>query len=223
MVASWRPVGARTTRSGHLQLVKDDTVELLAHDLRSPLATIAMNLDFTLSELGPDLPPSVRGALEDCSQSSQVAVTLVADMVDALLLASGELRPRLDDVDVQTLLASVVQDIATEASSRGVQLTWEAEPSVVRADAGLLHRALQRVLARALRYARSGAVLDVTLRTGMAAVRVRSTHSEPLAAEAGMRALAMRFADAALRAQGGAVWVEAEPDGGLLFCVALPP
>jgi signal transduction histidine kinase len=210
------------TRSGQLELLREDVAELLAHDLRTPLAAIAMNVDFALSELD-DPPPSVRGALEDCCKSTQTAMTLVADMVDAMQLASGELRLDLADVDVQPLIAGAARAVAPEAAARGVRLVWTAEPSIVRADAGLLERALRRVLERALRHARSGGSIDVTLRGGSVVVRVRSADAMPVVVEAGVRALATHFADAVLRAHGGAVWIESDTDDALLFCVALPP
>src|SRR5580692_7665203 len=105
------------TRSGQLELLREDVAELLAHDLRTPLAAIAMNVDFALSELD-DPPPSVRGALEDCCKSTQTAMTLVADMVDAMQLASGELRLDLADVDVQPLIAGAARAVAPEAAAR---------------------------------------------------------------------------------------------------------
>jgi signal transduction histidine kinase len=183
-----------------------------------------MNLDFALSELDPHASANLRGALEDCRKSTQTAMTLVADMMDALQLASGELRPCLDDVDVQTLIASAARAVAPEAAARSVRLVWTAEPSLVRADAGLLQRALHRVLERALRHARGGGSIDVTLRDGTVVVRVRSAaaDSTPLVVEAGIRALATHFADAVLRAHGGAVWIESDSEGALLFYVALP-
>jgi signal transduction histidine kinase len=191
MVARSTPEETVATRSGQLQLLREDVAELLAHDLRTPLAAIAMNVDFALSELD-DLPPSVRGALEDCSKSNQTAMTLVSDMVDP------------------------------EAAARSVRLVWTAEPSIVRADAGLLERALHRVLERALRHARSGGSIDVTLRNGTVVVRVRSADAMPVVVEAGVHSLATHFADVVLRAHGGAVWIESDTDGALLFYVALP-
>ena len=222
MAARCTPEETVPTRSGQLDLLREDAAELLAHDLRTPLAAIAMNVDFALSELEPGVSPSVRGALEDCSRSTRTAMTLVADMVDAMQLASGELRPHLDAVDVQTLIAAAARAVAPEAAARSVRLVWSAEPSIVRADAGLLQRALHRVLERALRHARGGGSIDVTLRDGSVVVRVRSADATPVAIEAGIRALATHFADAVLRAHGGAMWIESDNEGALLFCVALP-
>src|SRR5580704_7798183 len=59
------PIPRRRTRSGELHIVRDDIAGLLAHDLRTPLSAIAMNLDFVLGELEGTEAESVRAALED--------------------------------------------------------------------------------------------------------------------------------------------------------------
>lgn len=222
MVASYAREHIAGARSGQLRPLRQDVTELLAHDLRSPLAAVAMNVDYALAELGASAPADVRDALEDCRRATLQSVALVADMVDAMQLASGELRPHLDDVDVQSTIATAVRGIAPGAASRSVRLMWSAEPTLVRADLGLLGRVLAHVLERALRHAGWGGSLDITVRTSVIVVRVRASDPVPLVAEGDVRALGMLFSDAAMRAQGGAVWTEPDADGALVFCVALP-
>jgi signal transduction histidine kinase len=225
MVASYPPEVPMIPRRGHPQLLRDEVADLLAHDLKTPLAAIALNLDYVMSELGQSAPATVRGALEDCRQANQGAVGLVSDMVQALRLATGAERPNLAPVEAQSVLAPVIYRTAPEAATRGVRLTWVAEPETIRADAGLLQRAIERLLERALRRARGGGTVDVTLAAGSIVIRARSVDgaAPPGEPDTAMRALAIHFADAAVRAQGGAVWTETDGDGGLLFVVALPP
>ncbi|HEY8041859.1 MAG TPA: sensor histidine kinase [Polyangiaceae bacterium] len=215
---------ALATGSGDRVRVRDDLATLLAHDLKTPLAAIALNLDFLLGELASEEPSAARGALEDCRASNARAVRIVSDMAEAVRLATGEQRPRLAQVDARDVLASAVRRVAPEASSRGVRLVWTGDAAVVRADEDLLGRALERLLEHAIRHARSGGAVDVSLRDGTAIVRVRAMGDadDEVVPESALRALAPHFADAALRAQGGTVWTEGAPDGSLLFCVALP-
>jgi K+-sensing histidine kinase KdpD len=103
-------------------------------------------------------------------------------------------------------------------------MVWHADADVVRADADLLSRALERLLERALRHARSGGAIEITLRDATVTMRVRSApadEADRTPAEAAMRALGTYFAEVALRAQGGAVWTEKDADGSLVFYVAL--
>jgi signal transduction histidine kinase len=214
----------RAARSGELVALRDDLAGLLAHDLKTPLAAISMNLDFVLDELGKQASGAMRGALEDCRAANARAIRIVTDMADAVRLVSGEKRPTLTDVDVSSLLGNLVRAAAPEAAARGVRMVWHADADMVRADADLLSRALDRLLERALRHARTGGAIEITLRSATVTMRVRSGAADdvdPTLPEAAMRALGTYFAEAALRAQGGAVWTETDADGSLLFLAAL--
>jgi signal transduction histidine kinase len=232
MAASFKPGAAnavpllrgRAGRSGELSAVRDDIAGLLAHDLKTPLAAISMNLDFVLDELGRQASAPVRSALEDCRAANGRAIRIVSDMADAVRLASGEARVMLTDLDASVLLGRLVRAAAPEAASRGVRMVWHADPEVVRADADLLSRALERLLERALRHARNGGAIEITFRDATVTIRVRSAPAEEVdlnAADSAMRALGTYFAEAAIRAQGGAVWIETDADGSLVFYAAL--
>ncbi|HEY3815728.1 MAG TPA: hypothetical protein VGL81_01075 [Polyangiaceae bacterium] len=223
MVTSWKPE-ASEARRGHLRVVRDDVSGLLAHDLKTPLAAIAMNLEFALGELGPNAPASVRGALEDCRDSNQDAVVLVTDVVEALQLASGQRRPHLAPVDVQGLLGAAVQRASRGAAARGATLVWTAEPTTIHGDVDLLERALGRLLDRGLRYARAGGSLRVSLKQRTIAIRVVNPDGAVmlLDSEVAAQSLATHFADAVLRAQGGSLRTELDADGAMVFVVSLP-
>jgi signal transduction histidine kinase len=224
MVAMWNPEAVTSTRVGNVVQRRDNLSELLAHDLKSPLAAIAMNLDFALDELGDDAPAATREALSDCRQSNQRAVAILTDMVDALHLASGEQRPQLALLDAQARVSGAVRRLAAEAASRGVRLTWSAQPTIVRGDGDLLDRVLDRLLERGLRHVRVGGTVDVTLKERTIVIGVSA--AEPVAGapvpETTMRSLGTHFAEVAMRAQGGAVLIDSNPDGGVRFVVALP-
>lgn len=234
MAASVRPeasIGApamppKAKRIGELSLVREGLTTLLVHDLKTPLAAISMNLDFVLAELPSDaLPSTMRAAIEDCRSANIRAIRILSDMADAVRLQSGERRATLGSVAVQDLLTAIARRAAPEAAARGVRLVWAADAQTVQGDEELLGRALERLLERALRHARAGASIDMTLREGTIIVRVRGcgvfeTSSSP--PESATRGLAMHFADTAMRAQGGAAWTESDSEGSLLFCVSLP-
>jgi signal transduction histidine kinase len=206
--------------------MRDGLATLLAHDLKTPLAAISMNLDFVLSELPSDvMPAAMRAALDDCRCANQRAIRILSDMADAVRLQSGERRPCLGEFNVQTVLSVVVRNAAAEAAARGVCVVWTADAQTLKCDEELLGRALDRLLERALRHARAGGTIDLVHRDGKIVIRVRSAVTEESAgspAESTVRGLAMHFAEAAMRAQGGAVWTEGDGDGSLLFCIALP-
>jgi len=210
----------RKTRSGELHIVRDDIAGLLAHDLRTPLAAISMNLDFVLGELHGDEAESVRGALEDCRQANLHAVRLISDMTDALQLATGERKPDFSEVDGAEIVAEVVRRIAADAAARDIEILWSAQGSSFRADADLLTRAIERIVQRAMWHTSCGGRVDIVLESGSVVVRVEGP--APGESEVPSRSLATHFAEAALRAQGGAMWTEKDIDGSRVYKVKLP-
>jgi signal transduction histidine kinase len=233
MVASVRPrsnagttrMPQRAKRIGEVSVVREGLASLLAHDLKTPLSAISMNLDFVLAELPPEaLSGTLRAALEDCRAANARAIHILSDMADAARLQSGARHANIADVDVQSLLTAAARRVAPEAAARGLRLVWSADVKVARGDEDLLGRALDRLLERALRHGRAGGTVDLTLREGIITIRVQSAIPEEggTPPESAVRGLAMHFADAAMRAQGGAVWTEGEAGGSLLFCLSLP-
>lgn len=210
----------RRPRSGELHIARDDIAGLLAHDLRTPLSAIAMNLDFVLGELTGAEPESVRAALEDCRQANVRAVRLISDMADAVQLASGERRPNFSDVDGAAIVVEVVRRVVADAAARDVEIVWTAQGDVFRADADLLTRALERIVQRALWYTHHGDRVEIVLQSGGVTIRVGGARADGV--ETVARSLATHFAEAALRAQGGAMWTERDVDGTLVYKVQLP-
>ena len=199
-------------------VVGDDLAHLIAQDLKTPLAAIAINLDFALSELHSDAPAVLRDALIDCRDANARAARAVTDMADAVRLAAGEWSTTVTDVDAAQITAGVIDGTSREAQARSLTVRWQAGKRIVRADGDLLRRALERTLERAFRDARPGGTIDVSLRSRSVAVRVdASAPTNPSA-----RSLAIYFASAAMRAQGGGFWTEVDADGLLTYRLSFP-
>jgi len=219
-------VSTRAKNVADLGTARNGLTALLAHDLKTPLAAISMNLDFVLA--GPDvdvLPVPLRAALDDCRTANVRAIRILTDMADAVRLQSGERRATIAEVDICALLDAVVERAADDAAARHVRLVCSSNPLLARCDADLFGRALERLLERALRHARAGGTIEIARVDRTIVVRVKASSRDDggaLAPESAMGGLAMHFADVAVRAQGGSLWTESDADGSLSFCVRLP-
>jgi K+-sensing histidine kinase KdpD len=207
--------------SGTIAIRRPDVALLLAHDLKTPLATIAMNLEFALDEAA-SLSASTREALEDCLAANARAVRVVSDMADAARIARDGPRLNLQVVDVHPLLGEAVRHLEREVAARHAHVTVRGEPTISHCDRALLATALERLLEWTVRHVQGDGAVEVrcldrvvSMRTGPAGPGAKPA-SSPVS-------LATHYADTVMRSQGGGVWTEIDPDGSLCVTVALPP
>lgn len=205
--------------SGHHAVVREDLTGLLAHDLKTPLAAIAMNLDYVLSEFDANGADALRAALEDCRNANARAIRIVSDMADVARLAIGDYRPTLCDFCPAGVIDRVVRGATGEAATREVRLVWSSDDESVTAEPELLARALDRLVERALRYARAGSELSIEHRAQTLIVRAQT--ATPYRGESPARALATHFAEAAIDALGGTLDTETDGDRELVYRITL--
>ena len=200
-----------------------------SHELRTPLTAARANVD--LVREGHLSQEETRHALDEASTELNALTTLVADLVE---LARGEERKlRVEEVHLDDLVAAAVE----RAKSRAPEATFvtSLSPTVVNADPVLLERAIGNLLDNAVKYSRSGAPIEVTVREGEVVV---ADHGPGVAEEdlprifdrfyraAGARSkpgagLGLAIVREAAEAHGGSASVESGA-GGARFRITLP-
>ncbi len=211
----------------------------LAHELRTPLATLTGQSQVMLSR------PRSEAEHVALLESQQQELDRLNRMVDSLLfLARSEHQALAGELQLQTLsaadeLARQADYFADLAEERGLRLHCAGD-APLQAEPLLLRRALANLLANALRYARPGSAVELLARSdtsGGAAFSVLEVinEGEPVppqvlarlfdrfyradparAGESGGSGLGLSIVRAILALHGGSaeVWQKAGPAGG---------
>jgi signal transduction histidine kinase len=132
-----------------------------SHELRSPLALMATELEVSLSR--PASAEEQRLVLKLLHSEVQH----MAGVVERLLLLArtdaGELKPRREPVDVADFLHDTYSRWLTRASQQGVELQVEAPDSgSLQADLGLTRRILDNLVDNALRHSPDGGTVRLS-------------------------------------------------------------
>ena len=216
------------------RLVRD-----VSHELRSPLARLAVALELARKRAGD-------AAGEQLDRIELEAGRLEA-LIDQLLtlsrLEAADAPAARDAVDLCDLVDRVADDAAFEASARGIQVVVEkGSPCTVSGDADALRSALENVVRNAVHYTPDGGEVRVAVaRDGhWAAARVSDTgpgvpeeHLEAVfrpffrVEEArdrqhGGAGLGLAIASRAVRLHGGTITARNRPSGGLEVEIRLP-
>lgn len=148
-----------------LQAAEADRRRLLAdvsHELRTPLTIIRGEADIALR--GADKPPAdYRLALEKCRDAARHTARLVDDLLFIARRDSGEVRLRIEPVDLATFLPAVIGDCRSMADGHGsiLNLYNPLDQAIVRADPDRLRQIVVILLDNALRY--GGTTIDISV------------------------------------------------------------
>ncbi|MFN8420122.1 MAG: GAF domain-containing protein [Anaerolineae bacterium] len=225
----------------HSDKLKDDLIQNLSHELKTPL----MQSMFELSLL----TDGDMGALNDEQKNSVNAVlhrieslgSRVTDMVS--LHAAQELQ--FSAVEVGEIVDRVLEGAQTKASRAGVKITAEVpdEPMLVRADGARLAEVFDQLLDNAIKFSPNTEQVVLSIENGngyMLKVCIRDFGIGIDKAEFdrifqrgyqvdssatrrfGGTGLGLAIARQVVEAHGGKIWVESSPGSGSRFYFTLP-
>jgi PAS domain S-box-containing protein len=140
---------AQNLRLSAVDEAKTVALQVVSHDLRTPLAAI-LGLAITLENKAEEMPPEdVRDLASRIVQNSRRLDRIVTDLLDLDRLQRGGLVPRLLPVDLGVLVRQIVTrtDAVTE---RRLQL--DTGPVCVNADPTMVERILDNLLANAVKH-----------------------------------------------------------------------
>ncbi len=220
-----------TQRLRDARVAEERLIADAAHELRTPLATMRMELDLALRRPRPEA--ELRQALE----RSGTEVDRLAALTNRLLeLRAGDRTTQRAPLDLVALAEASVARFRPLCEDRGLALAFDgpAEASYV-GDAEAIGRALDNLLANAARFA-AGHV-EVALQPAPHGWQLCVSDDGPGVPASEVDAIFAPFhrldrsgagaglglaivADVA-RAHGGSVWVEASARGGARFVLAL--
>lgn len=137
--------------------IKDDFLSIASHEIRTPLTVLKLGIDNleTIRDSG--------GKNEECKiieslkQNVERLEKLVNDLLDLSRIESDKVAPALQAVQIEPLIADVIQRNQGAAKERGLVLQgdYEKDSSPLQADPDLLVRVLTNLLDNALRFAKS--------------------------------------------------------------------
>lgn len=218
-----------------------ELVDLLVHDLRSPLSSVAANAAFLNAEA--EFTQSQREALHDIITATDRLAGMIVDLLQISRAEDGHLMTRSNaSVDLAEVAQGAVDRSRTTAATHEVDLRFlgASNHAVVDGDQNVLTRVVINLVDNACKFAPRKSIVEVRLeaRDGFAILRVRDEGcgipeaqrasvfdkyfqvDEPDSQRSGF-GLGLSFCKLALEAHRGTIQVE-NTSHGCSFCVRLP-
>jgi signal transduction histidine kinase len=218
-----------------------ETVETVAHDLRTPLTRIRGNAELALQQVNSGDSSSVREALASTVEETDDVLRMLNTLMDITEAESGVLRLKEDEVYLPGLLEEVRDLYDFVAEDAGVRLTVEVpEPISITADPVRLRQVVANLVDNGIKYTPPGGSVSLAARNreGGVEITVRDTgvgieegdrervwdrlyRGSPGRGNRGM-GLGLSLVKAVVEAHKGRVTLESEPGKGSTFSIFLP-
>jgi adenylate cyclase len=225
-----------------LDRLKNEFIQNVSHELRSPLALIRGYADLLKSgELG-ELPEEQQEPVEIIARRARMLGNLVEDIV--LILLAEARPPLMESVPMDELTRAAVRDFRMAADQQGLTLEAEIEPEIppVRGERTYMRRVLDNLLSNAVKFTPPGGsiMIRVYRKETQVALEVSDTGigipEEKLEhiferffqvdgsakRRYGGVGLGLALVKEIVESCGGSISVESEVDVGSTFMVRLP-
>jgi len=136
-----------------LDELKEALTRMVVHDLRNPLSTIMLGMEFLDLEEVSNIPDDVHNTLEIIRSTVGEMQDLIVNMLDTTRLESGNLLLARQAILINDMLDEGVKRVEVLAKSRKVALVVDAPAGVsALVDRSLLTRVLVNLLTNAIKF-----------------------------------------------------------------------
>jgi signal transduction histidine kinase len=226
-----------------LERLRQETTDLIVHDLRSPLNCIDASLELLQMVLPEDVLASCAQIIDLALGSCRDVLELVDSLLEVASMESDKLVLDLQPISLLPLIADTVNRLRLLAEKSDIILNLDAPAELpsIQGDGHRLERVVSNLLDNALKYTPKGGAITVAVRPANGQVEVRVTDTGPgippeyrerifdrfaqvPGSEGRRRGLGwgLAFCRSVIEAHGGRIWVESEVGRGSTFAFTIP-
>lgn len=143
---------------------RDKMYSVIAHDLRSPMASIRMVLNLVVNVVSKDVVgDEVFGLLDKANRESEEVHDLLDNLLKWTKSQTGRLNVVMQDIDLNDIVPGVVDIFRMIADMKGIKLQYlsEHEHLVVRGDNDMLKTIIRNFLSNAVKFTDEGKSIEV--------------------------------------------------------------
>ena len=147
---------------------RDKMYSVIAHDLRSPMASIRMVLNLVVASMSPEIiGPELFELLDKANKESEEVHDLLDNLLKWTKSQTGRLNVVLQDLDLNDIIPGVVDIFEMIAATKKIKLELQKSeaPLIVHADNDMLKTVVRNFMSNAIKFSPEGASIEILMST----------------------------------------------------------
>ena len=147
---------------------RDKMYSVIAHDLRSPMASIRMVLNLVVASTSPDIVgPELYELLDKANKESEDVHDLLDNLLKWTKSQTGRLNVVFQDLDLNDIVPGVVDIFDMIAQTKHIQLALQKSdvPLIVSADNDMLKTVVRNFLSNAIKFSPENSTIEILMNT----------------------------------------------------------
>jgi signal transduction histidine kinase len=130
---------------------KRSLMEMVAHDLRSPLMSASLLVESLISQ-SKTICKELTPRLQELRQTCSLVIAFVEDLLTVDKLEAGKLELDWDSIALSDVIGDCLQQIMPLAEKKNITVRSNIEPTKVLADRRRIQQVLNNLLSNAIKY-----------------------------------------------------------------------
>ena len=145
---------------------RDKMYSVIAHDLRSPMASIRMVLNLLVQSVSVEsVGAETYALLDQANRESEEVHDLLDNLLKWTKSQTGRLNVVMQDLDLNDIIPGVVDIFEMIAQTKHIKLNLQqpGEPLVVQADNDMLKTVVRNFMSNAIKFSPDGSSIEISM------------------------------------------------------------
>ena len=145
---------------------RDKMYSVIAHDLRSPMASIRMVLNLAVAAISPDVVgQEIFDLIDKANKESEDVHDLLDNLLKWTKSQTGRLNVVMQDLDLNDIIPGVVDIFEMIAATKKIKLTYTGSSTIVRADNDMLETIVRNFMSNAVKFSPENSTIEISVTT----------------------------------------------------------
>lgn len=166
LVAARRIIMEQNEELRHTISNRDKMYSVIAHDLRSPMASIRMVLNLFVSTVSPEMiDQELYDLIDKANRESEETHSLLDNLLKWTKSQTGRLNVVYQDFEINDVVLGVVDIFVIIAETKHIRLNCNlgTENLKVHADTDMLNTVIRNFLSNAIKFSNENSTIDITV------------------------------------------------------------